>query len=133
MRQRKLAIAATALVVALVVVQGGDGQEEGTVSNAFLLDNQTNNVSGGALSDRSPGTWVSRAVVAHGEAGVGVASGVEPQLPDMLDVILEPIGGGDGDGILQTFLVGLIELIFNAINQSLGDFLTDLSTSLAAS
>jgi hypothetical protein len=132
MRQRKLAIAATALVIALVVVQWGDGQEEGTVSNAFLLDNQTNNTAGGALSDRSPGTWVYRAVVAHGEAGVDVASGFETQLPDLLDVILAPIGGGEGDGILQTLLIGLIELIFDGINQSLVDFLTDLGTLPAA-
>lgn len=133
MRQRKLAIAATALVVALVVVQGGFGQEEGVSSNAFLLDNQTNNVSGGALSERSPGIWVTRANETFGEAGVGVAGGFETQLPDLLDVILEPIGGGDGDGILRTLLIGLIELIFDAVNQCLGDFMTDLGTSLAGS
>lgn len=134
-----LAVAVVALSLAAVpgAVAQTDGGSDAGAGNAFLLNNTTNNVQGGAVGTRRPGIWVERGVAQYREPGL-LLDGAEPVEPDLLDLLLgatstqgltglltgqEQAGGGIG----HSLLLAAIDVFYNDIlDPLLRDFLANL-------
>jgi hypothetical protein len=141
MRQNGWILAAAVVGLSLAAAPGALAQnEDGSgagAGNAFLLNNGTNNVQGGAVGARRPGIWVERGIAQYREPGLLLDS-AEQDEPDLLDLLLgatstEGILGlltGEqeaGGGIGQSLLLAGIDIFFNDIfDPLLTDFLANL-------
>ncbi|HUW81631.1 MAG TPA: hypothetical protein VMZ31_02395 [Phycisphaerae bacterium] len=141
MRQNGWMLTATVLALSLATVPGAVAQTSGGsaagAGNAFLLNNATNNIQGGAIGARRPGLWVQRGIVLHSNPG-SLADAADPVEPDLLDLLLgatsteglmglltgqEEAGGGIGHSLLLT----AIDIFYNDIlDPLLRDFLANL-------
>jgi len=131
------AVVTLSLAVVPQAVAQTDGGGDAGSENAFLLDNSTNNVQGGAVGARRPGLWVQRGITLYKNPGelAGAADPVEPDLLDLLvgatsaDGLLGLLTGQEqaGGGIGQSLLLAAIDIFFNDIfDPLLTDFLANI-------